>query len=197
MIFGLLGARLVHVISDFHLYKNNLIGIFQIWNGGLAFHGGLLAIIFGYYYCKKYKIDMLKLMDLVFLYLPLIVAFGRIANFMNSEFYGAETNAVWCVVYQKIDMLCRHPTSLYQSLSQFLNFGILMLISKMKFIKKTGIISGFFMINYGVFRFFTDFLRLDYETLYFGLSHSQYSNLIMLIVGLYLVTRKEAKLGKS
>ena len=51
MIFGLLGARLVHVISDFHLYKNNLIGIFQIWNGGLAFHGGLLAIIFGYYYC--------------------------------------------------------------------------------------------------------------------------------------------------
>jgi len=123
MIGGLVGARIFHVISDFQLYKNNLPGIIAIWNGGLGFQGGLIgAIIVTFFYCKHHEINLFKVFDVVSVPLPLVIAFGRIANFINSEHLGFQTNVNWCVVFQRVDNVCRHPSQLYQSLSQFLIF---------------------------------------------------------------------------
>ena len=108
MIFGLIVARIFHVISDFHLYQNNLIQVLYIWNGGLAFQGGLIgALIAVYFYCKKHSINMFKVLDIVVVPLPLILTFGRIANFINSEHLGFVTNLSWCVVFQRVD---KEPT---------------------------------------------------------------------------------------
>ena len=190
MIFGLIGARLMHVISDFYIYKTNLIGIFKIWEGGLGFQGGLVGgLIFIYFYCKKHKINFLKFTDTIALPLPLIIGFGRIANFINGELIGNPSNLPWCVVFSRIDDICRHPSQLYQSLSQFILFGILLYLSKTKMSKKKGFISFSFIAGYGLFRFVTDFFRSDYHIYLFGLSHTQILNIFMFFIGkLYIVS---------
>ncbi len=195
MIFGLIGARIFHVVSDFHLYQNNLGGMFAIWNGGLGFQGGLIGGVLAiFFYCRKHKINIMKILDTVALPFPLIIAFGRIANFINSEHIGFPTDLPWCVIYQKIDNICRHPASIYQSLSQFMLFGILLFLSKTKLSKKTGFISWSFITGYGLIRFFTDFFRSDYHIYLLGLSHTQVINLFMFIFGIYnLLKLKKVK----
>ena len=186
MIFGLIGARIFHVVSDFHLYKNNLWGMFAVWNGGLGMQGGLLAGILAIYvYCKKHKINLFKILDTVAVPFPLVIAFGRIANFMNSELIGFPTDLPWCVVFQKVDNICRHPASLYQSLSQFILFCVLLFLSKTKLRKKTGALFWSTITGYGLIRFFTDFFRSDYHIYLLGLSHTQVINLLMFVIGIY------------
>jgi len=190
MIFGLIGARIFHIIGDFHLYKNNLWGIFAIWNGGLGFQGGLIgALIAVYFYCRKHKINMLQILDVISVPVPLILFFGRIANFINSEHLGFKTNLSWCVVFQRVDNLCRHPAQLYQALSQFVLFIVILFLSKIKLSKKTGNLTWSFIAGYGLIRFITDFFRDDYHIFYFGLSHTQIINLVMIVIGLYQLYR--------
>ena len=186
MIFGLIGARIFHVLSDFHLYQNNIIEVLYIWNGGLGFQCGLLgALIAVYFYCKKNKINMFKVLDVVVVPLPLILTFGRIANYINSEHLGFITNLSWCVVFQRVDNLCRHPAQLYQALSQFILFGVILFLSKTKLGKKTGNLTWSFIAGYGFIRLITDFFRSDYHLFYFGLSHTQIINIVMLFIGVY------------
>ncbi len=190
MFFGLIGARIFHVISDFHLYQNNLLGVFAIWNGGLGFQGGLIgALIAVYFYCKKHSINMFKVLDTVVVPLPLILAFGRIANFINSEHLGFVTNVPWCVIFQKVDNLCRHPAQLYQALSQLFLFIVLVFLSKRKWSKKTGTLTWSFITGYGFIRLVTDFFRSDLTKLFLGLSHTQIINLIMIVIGVYYLYR--------
>lgn len=190
MIFGLIGARIFHVLSDFYLYQDNLIQALYIWKGGLGFQGGLIAALIAvYFYCKKHFIDMFKVLDIVVVPLPLILVFGRIANFINGEHVGFITDLPWCVVFQRVDNLCRHPAQLYQALSQFILFGLMLFLSKTKLSKKTGNLTWSFITGYGLIRLITDFFRSDYHIFYFGLSHTQIINLIMIVIGVYQLYR--------
>jgi phosphatidylglycerol---prolipoprotein diacylglyceryl transferase len=189
MVFGLIGARIFHVISDFYLYKNNLIGIFEIWNGGLGFYGGIaggaLAI---YFYCRKHKINLFQILDVIALPFPFIVGFGRIANFINSEHIGFPSNLPWCVVFEKIDMVCRHPAQLYESISMFVLF-IALLFVHFRTKKKTGVIFWSFVTGYGVMRFITDFFRQTQSIYILGLAHTQIISIGMVIYGIYSIIR--------
>ena len=65
MVSALVGARIFHVLSEFSLYQNNPIGIFEIWKGGLGFQGGLLGgIIASFLYCRKHKINLLEVKNI-------------------------------------------------------------------------------------------------------------------------------------
>jgi phosphatidylglycerol:prolipoprotein diacylglycerol transferase len=65
VIFGIIGARLYYVVFNFNLYKNDLIGIFKIWNGGLAIHGGIIAgLITLLVYCRVKKVKPLRVTDI-------------------------------------------------------------------------------------------------------------------------------------
>ncbi|MEM2138706.1 MAG: prolipoprotein diacylglyceryl transferase [Candidatus Woesearchaeota archaeon] len=189
LLISIIGARLFHVVSDFHLYRNNLLGIFEIWKGGLGWFGGLFfGIFFLIYYTKKHKIETLIVFDKISLILPIFIGLGRIANFINSEHLGFPVNQEiikWCVVFQNVDNVCRHPTQIYEAISMFLVFALLMLIYyKLGSIK--GILFSSHLILYSIARFITDFFRETQSAYFFGLAHTQIISLGTFLIGLYL-----------
>jgi phosphatidylglycerol---prolipoprotein diacylglyceryl transferase len=189
LVFGLIGARIFHVLSDFYLYKNNILGIFEIWKGGLGFYGGVAGGILAiYFYCRKHKVNLVHVLDIISLPFPLIIAFGRIANYLNSEHVGFASQLPWCVVFEKVDMICRHPAQIYESLSMFVLFTILMILHK-KFSKKTGFAFWSFITGYGIMRFITDFFRQEQSFYISNLAHTQIISICMIIYGIYSLIR--------
>ena len=92
LIFGIIGARLYYVLFNLPYYIKNPIEILQIWNGGLAIHGGILtALIFILLYSKKHKVNQLKIIDILVVGLIIGQAIGRWGNFFNQEAYGRIT----------------------------------------------------------------------------------------------------------
>ena len=185
MLFGIIGARIVHILTEWTYYSTNLLDIFAIWEGGLAFHGGLIGGILAiYFFTKRHKISFLEILDNFVIPLSIATAFGRIANFINSEHLGFPTSLPWCVVFQRIDDICRHPVQLYESITQFLLFGILLYMNKTK--QKTGNLTYAYVFFYSVFRFITDFFRSTYAIFLFGLALSQIVSIVLVILSLHL-----------
>ena len=96
-------------------YLNNLFDIFKIWQGGMSFHGGLIGIIIQVFYLQKKIIKCFNYLDVVSYVAPIGIFFGRIANFINSELYGIETNVPWAVKFIQVDNIYRHPSQLYEA----------------------------------------------------------------------------------
>ena len=93
IIFGFIGARLYFVLFNLGYYLENPIEISEIWNGGLAIHGGIIAaLIFIVYYCKKHDVNILKMLDIIVVGLIIGQAIGRWGNFFNGEAYGGITS---------------------------------------------------------------------------------------------------------
>lgn len=189
LILGvIIGARLFEVIFySPGYYFNNLPEIFMLWHGGLSFHGGLVgAALVTFFFCKKNKINFYDLADLLAIPAVLALFFGRIANFTNSEFYGKITtpqSVPWCVVFQKVDDICRHPSQIYEAIKNLFIFGFLLVYKHKKYNQKKykkGTMFWLFVLLYGVLRFFITFLRVD-PIVFIGLSIGQLLCLIMII----------------
>ena len=201
VIIGIIiGGRLGYVILyNPSYYLNNLIYILKIWQGGMSFHGGLIGIIaVSFWFAKKNNQDPFIYLDVISLVAPIGIFFGRIANFINSELYGLETNVFWAVKFIKVDNLSRHPTQLYEAaLEGIILFLILLYFRKKGFLKHNGLISGIFLVFYSIFRFIIEFLRVPDEQLgylLFNLTMGQIISIIFFLVGSYLVFNKhEAK----
>ena len=197
IILGIvIGGRLGYVIFyNLDYYLMNPIEIFKIWNGGMSFHGGLLGvIIMSILFAKKNNHNPYIYLDVVSLVAPIGIFFGRIANFINSELYGKETNLPWGVKFEKIDEIYRHPSQLYEAFFEgLLLFFILLFFQKKFMAKNTGFISGIFLIFYSTFRFLIEFLRIPDEQLgyiLFNLSMGQILCLIFFTFGFYLTLKK-------
>ena len=159
----IIGGRVGYVVFyQTKLFINNPIYIFEIWNGGMSFHGGLLGLVFSIYiFCRINKIEFFYLSDLVSVAAPIGLFFGRIANFINTELIGRETDFFVSVIYPSIDNIPRHPSQLYEALFEGI---ILFIILFYYFVNKSnktnyGSVSAIFLIFYSLFRFFIEFLR--------------------------------------
>ena len=133
IVVGLtIGARAFHVLFyDFDYYKAHPIEIFEVWKGGLASHGGFLGVIIALLlFCKRYNINFWWLISRVSIPAILVGAFIRLGNFFNSEIVGLPTNSNWGVVFTRVDNIPRHPVVLYESLSYFLIFFIMLYLYK-------------------------------------------------------------------
>jgi len=197
LIIGIIvGGRLGYVLFyNPYYYLNNFIDILKIWEGGMSFHGGLIGIIIvSILFAKKNNQNSLKYLDIVSLVAPIGIFFGRIANFINSELYGIETNLLWGVKFIKIDDLYRHPTQLYEAIFEgIILFLILRYFRKKGLMKTPGLISGLFLIFYSIFRFLIEYLRVPDEQLgylLFNLTMGQIISFVFLLIGIYLVTKK-------
>lgn len=128
---------------------------------GLASHGGTIGVLIALgLYCKKFKTNFLWLLDRIAIVGPIVGAFIRLGNFMNSEIYGKPTNGNWGVVFQRDDLIPRHPTQLYEAFSYLLIFGILMYIYRNKNIKKpNGLIFGLCLVLVFLARFIIEFFK--------------------------------------
>jgi phosphatidylglycerol---prolipoprotein diacylglyceryl transferase len=185
---GIIGARIFHVLTDFHLYKDDILGIFAVWNGGLGYFGGIaggaLAI---YWYARRHKISFLEIFDHVSIPLAFITAFGRIANYTNSEIFGPPSGLPWCVVFQRIDDVCRHPAQLYHAAMLFMIGFALIGLSRTRMSKRAGFITAAFIFMYGVSRFIDDIFRIDFSFLIFGLSITQILSIVACMISGYFL----------
>ena len=192
LIIGIiLGGRLGYVfIYNPKYFLNNLHEIPMIWNGGMSFHGALIGIVLtSFIFCKIYKQDLFYFTDLVAISAPIGIFFGRVANFINSELYGRETDIIWSVKFIQIDNLNRHPSQIYEALFEGIILFIILRFFYNKYSKNTGLISSLFVIFYSVFRFLIEFTRspdLQLGLIIFNLTMGQIISVIFLLSGLYL-----------
>jgi len=195
LILGIIiGGRLGYVFFyNFSYYSTNLLDIFKIWQGGMSFHGGLIGIIISsIWFAKKNNQNPFNYLDIVSLVAPIGIFFGRIANFINSELYGIETNLPWGVKFIQVDDLYRHPSQLYEALFEGIILFIILLYFRNKGLLKTpGIISSLFLIFYSIFRFVIEFFRAPDNQLGYlilNLTMGQIASLIFLLIGILIIT---------
>ena len=192
LIIGIiLGGRLGYVlIYNLKYYLFDPIKIIYIWEGGMSFHGGLAGVIIvSYIFCKTHKLNTFTFLDFISLSAPIGIFFGRLANFLNSELYGRQTDILWSVKFLKIDNLDRHPSQIYEAIFEGLILFIILNFFLKGLIRFPGKISCFFLIFYSLFRFIIEFTRepdLQIGLIFKILSIGQVISIFTLIVGFIL-----------
>ena len=198
LIIGIiLGGRLGYIIFyNLEYYLDNFFEILMIWNGGMSFHGGLIGVILATaIFSKKHKINSYIFLDLIALVAPIGLFLGRIANFINSELYGRETDVFWSVKFVAIDNISRHPSQIYEAIFE----GLILFFLLNHFVKKDGfknpgLISSMFLIFYSFFRFILEFFRApDYQIGYliYQLTLGQFISIVFFSLGISLYLKKK------
>ncbi|SDR34302.1 prolipoprotein diacylglyceryl transferase [Pseudovibrio sp. Tun.PSC04-5.I4] len=158
-----LGGRLGYVLFyNLPYYLANPADIFAVWEGGMAFHGGLLGMIVALIlYSRLRGLSVWSMFDLAAIAAPIGLFFGRIANFINSELWGRPTDVAWAVVFPNGGPEPRHPSQLYEAgLEGLVLFIVLRVLShRFHLLKKPGVLAGSFAIGYGLARTFVEFYR--------------------------------------
>jgi phosphatidylglycerol:prolipoprotein diacylglycerol transferase len=197
VIIGLiLGGRIGYVLFyNLGFYINNPLDVFKLWQGGMSFHGGVLGIIIAsILFAKKNNDDVFEYLDVIALVAPIGIFFGRLANFINSELYGYETNLPWGVKFVQVDDLYRHPTQLYEAFFEgFVLFFVLLFFKKKERFKIAGILSSFFLIFYSIFRFIIEYFRVPDEQLGYLILNAtmgQIISFVFFVAGIFLFFSK-------
>jgi phosphatidylglycerol:prolipoprotein diacylglycerol transferase len=157
------GARLGYVVfyqfTNYIYYLQNPLEIIAVWHGGMSFHGGLLgALLAGIFFCKRSKLPVLKVADILIVTAPVGLAFGRIGNFINGELFGRPSTVPWAMIFPGGGPSPRHPSQLYEAaLEGIILFGFLWLAKDRT--EKPGMMVCLFLAGYGVLRFIVEFFR--------------------------------------
>jgi phosphatidylglycerol:prolipoprotein diacylglycerol transferase len=195
------GGRLGYVFfykPDY--YFEHPVQILHLWEGGMSFHGGLAGFILAFFlFCRKYKVDFLKLMDLMACVAPIGIFFGRVANFINGELWGRITDSPLGMVFptggaSNGENWPRHPSQLYEAMLEGLVlFIFMMLLLKLTNLReKTGALGGIFLAGYALARIACEFFREPDPQLGFlfaGATMGQLLSLPVLAAGLYFALR--------
>lgn len=183
---GIIGARLYYVLFSFADYKDNLLSVFYIWEGGIAIYGGVIAALSaGILYCKKHKLSTWKFLDIGAFGFLIGQCIGRWGNFVNGEAYGTVTNLPWRMLVNGYTV---HPTFLYESLWNLALFLFLWLTRKKHGFEGRTI--SLYMVGYGIGRFCIEGLRTD--SLYFGnFRISQIVSVLLVGFGIWIYQRRK------
>lgn len=184
---GRVGYMLVYGLSSL---IDNPLSLFEVWDGGMSFHGGLIGVLLMMaLFAKRNGQTFFAITDFIAPWVPPGLGFVRIGNFINAELWGAPTSAdaPWSVVFEGVP---RHPTQLYEAFLE----GLVMLVLLVWFSAKPRprmAVSGLFLLLYGVFRFSVEFIRLPdahigYEA--FGwVTRGQVLTAPMIVAGIVLL----------
>ena len=189
-----LGGRLGYVL----FYKPGYFlehpaEIVFVWQGGMAFHGGMLGVAIGIVvFARLRRIPLLALGDLVACVVPIGLFLGRIANFINGELFGRVSDVPWAMVFPRGGDLPRHPSQLYEAgLEGLVLFCLLWLLWRHSSLKqRPGAISGVFLAGYGLSRFVVEFARepdAHLGFLFAGATMGQLLSVPMVLLGLGLI----------
>lgn len=190
----ILGGRLGHVLFyGLPYYIENPLEIFQVWRGGMAFHGGFLGIILAVgLFARLKRIPVLTVFDLLAVTAPIGLFFGRIANFINQELWGHPTTVPWAVIFPRVDAIPRHPSQIYEAFGEgLIPFLILNWIARKSGFRRPGLLAGLFGILYAVARSICEIFREQdlSEKLYGPVTMGMALSLPLLIAGFWLVIR--------
>jgi phosphatidylglycerol:prolipoprotein diacylglycerol transferase len=189
---AVLGGRLGYILFyDLANYLDHPLNVFKVWEGGMAFHGGLIGVLVAMWlYSRKLKVGFFVVTDFLAPLVPIGLGAGRLGNFINGELWGKVTDVPWGMVFPHAGNLPRHPSQLYQAtLEGLVLFLILWFYSSKP--RPTLAVSGLFLVCYGLFRFLVEFARLPdahIGYLAFGwLTMGQVLSLPMIIAGVVLM----------
>ncbi len=212
----ILGGRLGFVLFyQPEYYFANPSQILLIWQGGMAFHGGLLGVVVAaWIFAARGGIPKLSMADLMALSVPPGLLLGRIANFINAELWGRPTDLPWGVAFpgaaaqdcpDVVGLCARHPSQLYEAALEGLLLGALLLWMAWRrgALKKPGLVAGTFFAGYGLARFLVEFARqpdahfvtpgnplgLAFHIQGMGITMGQALSLPMIGLGLFFVLR--------
>lgn len=169
----ILGGRLGFVLFyQPGYYLANPSQILRIWEGGMAFHGGLIGVVLAsWIYASRHSVPKLQMADLVAFTVPWGLMLGRLSNFVNAELWGRPTDLPWGVAFpglaaqdcgQALGEICaRHPSQLYEAALEGLILGLalLWLVFRRKAFLTPGLVLGTFLAGYGAARFLVEFAR--------------------------------------
>ncbi|MGB5865666.1 MAG: prolipoprotein diacylglyceryl transferase [Sulfitobacter sp.] len=212
----ILGGRLGYVLFyQPAFYLANPVQILQVWQGGMSFHGGALGVIVAaFIYTGRHNIARISAGDLVALGIFPGLLLGRLANFINAELWGRQTDMPWGVACpgeaaqfcpDVIGLCARHPSQLYEAALEGILLGAILvwLVWRRDAFKMPGFVMGTFLAGYGFARFAVEFVRqpdaqfisegnplgLALEFGGYGLTMGQILCLPMIVVGLFFIVR--------
>lgn len=212
----ILGGRLGYVaFYQPAYYLQHPAEILAVWQGGMAFHGGLLGVIAaGLIYTWRHDIARLSAADIMALGVPPGLLLGRLANFINAELWGRPTDLPWGVAFPTeaaqtcpdvVGICARHPSQLYEAGLEGLLLGtvLIWLVWRSGALKTPGLVAGVFFTGYGLARFLVEFVRqpdtqfisdgnplgLAWHIGGWGLTMGQILSLPMIALGFWLAAR--------
>ena len=192
--FGIvLGGRLGYILFYQPIfYWAHPLQMFELWHGGMSFHGGLIGVITALaLFARREKLSFRMVGDAVVCAVPIGLFFGRIANFINGELWGRPTHLPWGMIFPSGGNVPRHPSQLYEAfLEGIVLFSILYVVRRKGYRARPGYIAGLFLIGYGCARIIAEFFRepdsfMGY--LAFGLTAGQIYSIPLIFYGAWLI----------
>ncbi len=205
LILAIIGTRLYYVIFNWSLYSGDLVKIINVRDGGLAIHGGIItAFVWGFYFCRKRKIDFFNAADAAALGFLIAQSIGRWGNFINQEAHGGQTTKAtlesffipdFIIEGMYINGVYYHPTFFYESVWNLIGF-IIAFSLRNKVFKQKGDIFCFFVVWYSFIRLFIEQMRTD--SLMLGdFKVAQIVSILGLILGTSIFFIKRKYIGGS
>ena len=193
-IGGVLGGRIGYALFyNFSDYVDDPLGIFAVWRGGMSFHGGVIGFILALaIFAKRRSRPFLATTDFVVPAVPIGLFFGRIANFVNQELWGAPTSMPWGVVFTHpfAGGVARHPSQLYEAALEGVLLFVILRVTAAR-VSTTGVVSGTFLFAYGVLRAGIEFVREPDQHIgylaYGWVTMGQVLSLPMMVLGVLLI----------
>jgi prolipoprotein diacylglyceryl transferase len=194
---GLVGARLYHVVTDWHRFEGRLADIPAIWQGGLGIPGGLLAgVVTGVVVARRRHLDVPGLLDAVAPAIPIAQAIGRLGNWFNQELYGRPTDLPWALRIDPehrpaglADIATYHPTFLYEALWNLaLAAAIVVLGRRLRL--RPGLLFVVYVAGYAAGRLWVEALRIDPATLLLGLRVNVVVSAVVLVTALVVLAAR-------
>jgi phosphatidylglycerol:prolipoprotein diacylglycerol transferase len=173
---AIIGARIYYIIYAWDFYKDNLVDVFKVWEGGLAVHGIIIGgFAATYIYCRNKKISFWRIADLAAVGLSAAQMIGRAGNYFNQEIFGKPTESAWGIPielanrpagYESYSFF--HPVFIYECLGSAVIASLLFYLNWKKLKWKDGTVFLLYLMLYSAMRFCLEFLRIDYSPTIFG-----------------------------
>jgi prolipoprotein diacylglyceryl transferase len=207
LVLGLIiGARFGHILFyELDYYLANPAQIIKIWQGGLSSHGATIGVILAYglflWRNRKNKVRFFDFADIIVIITCIPAALVRLGNFFNSELVGRPSDAPWAVTFERVDMVARHPSQIYEFLMGAVIFLILYSLWALKYGKRfkakifknisPRLFVGLFFVLYFAGRFTVEFFKyFPLHENFFNLTTGQILSLPFLVVGIGLVIKQ-------
>src|SRR5580704_9509922 len=184
-----LGGRIGYVLFyNFDYFAQHPLEALYLWHGGMSFHGGALGVTIAIIlFARARRRPVFAFSDIITEAIPIGLFFGRIANFINGELFGRETDIPWAMVFPNGGPVARHPSQLYEAVCEGLLLFLLLLFAEHRGARqRPGIVTGFFLIGYAVARMSGELFRqpdAQLGFLVFGTTMGQLLSIPVLIAG--------------
>lgn len=188
----ILGGRVGYMLFyQFPSLVDNPLSMFEVWNGGMSFHGGAIGVVFAIWlFARKTGKGLFDILDFGLPIVPIGLGAGRIGNFIGGELWGRVTDSPLGMVFPTGGPEPRHPSQLYQAALEGLAlFTIMWLFSRTN--RPRYAVTGMFTLWYGIFRFTVEFVRQPDPQLGFiafgWLTMGQLLSLPLIVIGFFLL----------